>query len=220
MHSRELLAELYRKLYTIRAFETQAIRLYRQGLIRCYLHPCIGQEAVAVGVCAALEDQDYIVSTHRGHGHCIARGADLKRMMAELFGRETGYCRGRGGSMHIFSPEIGHLGANGIVGAGLPIAVGAGLSAVIRESDQVTLCFFGDGAVNQGSFHEALNMAGLWDLPVVFLCENNLYAHTTAIEESSQVTEVASRACAYGFPGRVVVSVGGDMLLAGRKHVI
>ena len=173
MYSKEFLADLYRKLYTIRVFETRCIKLYRQGLIRGYYHPYLGEEAIAAGVCAALNEDDYIVSTHRGHGHCIAWGAELKRMIAELLGRETGYCGGRGGSMHIADVRTGNLGANGIVGGGIPMGVGAALGSSIRGDGKVTGIFFSDGAANNGIFPEAMNLAAIWDLPVILVLENN-----------------------------------------------
>ncbi|RKY65882.1 MAG: pyruvate dehydrogenase (acetyl-transferring) E1 component subunit alpha [Candidatus Latescibacterota bacterium] len=191
-------------MYTIRQFEEKARQLFRQGLIYGALHPYVGQEAVAVGACAALENDDFVVSTHRGHGHCIAKGADLKRMMAELLGRETGYSKGRGGSMHMFSVEEGLLGGNGIVGGGLPIALGSAFSAQYRQSGQVTLCFFGEGAASNGTFHESMNLASLWKLPVVYICENNLYAATTPVSDSAPIENIADRASAYGCPGLVV----------------
>ena len=195
---------MLRLMYTIRQFEEKARQLFRQGLIYGALHPYVGQEAVAVGACAALENDDFVVSTHRGHGHCIAKGADLKRMMAELLGRETGYSKGRGGSMHMFSVEEGLLGGNGIVGGGLPIALGSAFSAQYRQSGQVTLCFFGEGAASNGTFHESMNLASLWRLPVVYICENNLYAATTPVSDSAPIENIADRASAYGFPGLVV----------------
>jgi len=195
---------MLRLMYTIRQFEEKARQLFRQGLIYGALHPYVGQEAVAVGACAALENDDFVVSTHRGHGHCIAKGADLKRMMAELLGRETGYSKGRGGSMHMFSVEEGLLGGNGIVGGGLPIALGSAFSAQYRQSGQVTLCFFGEGAASNGTFHESMNLASLWKLPVVYICENNLYAATTPVSDSAPIENIADRASAYGCPGLVV----------------
>jgi TPP-dependent pyruvate/acetoin dehydrogenase alpha subunit len=193
--------EFLKGLYKIRFFENKAKELYREGLMVGALHPYIGEEAIAIGACAALERDDYILSTHRGHGHCIAKGADIKYMMAELMGRETGYCKGRGGSMHICDRKIGILGANGIVGGGLTLAVGAAVSAVYRKSNQVTLCFFGDGAVNLGVFHESLNLSGLWKLPVIFICENNKIAATTLSSESIPITNISDRAFAYGIYG-------------------
>jgi acetoin:2,6-dichlorophenolindophenol oxidoreductase subunit alpha len=183
----ELKAAL-RKMYLIRKFEEGAEESYTRGLIHGTMHLSIGQEASAVGACMALGDADKITSTHRGHGHCVAKGADVSRMFAEFFGKETGYCRGRGGSMHIADVEKGNLGANGIVGGGLPIAVGAALSAKRLGTGAVTVCFFGDGANNEGAFHEALNMAAVWKLPVVFVCENNKYGMSTSTERSTAVT--------------------------------
>ena len=168
------------------------------------MHLSIGQEATAVGICMPLTDADAITSTHRGHGHCIAKGADLKPMFAEFLGKETGYCKGRGGSMHIADPARGNLGANGIVGGGLPIAVGAAFSAKRRGDGAVAVAFFGDGANNEGAFHESLNIASIWKLPVVFVCENNQYAMSTAIARSTAVRDVADRAVAYGMPGVIV----------------
>lgn len=199
-----LAPEFYRKMLAVRLFEQRAIELYTRGEIRGVIHPYIGEEAVAVGACAVLKNDDYVVSTHRGHGHCIAKGASLDRMMAELLGRSNGYCRGKGGSMHVAAFEVRMLGAIGIVAAGIPIAVGAGLSVKLRKTGQVVICFFGDGAVNQGTFHEGVNLAAVWNLPVVFLCENNFYAISTHVSRVSAVTEVARRSCAYDIPGKRV----------------
>ena len=210
MLDNDRLAEMLKLMYTIRQFEEKAKELFRQGLIYGALHSYVGQEAVAVGACMAIGKDDFVVSTHRGHGHCIAKGADPKRMMAELLGRETGYSKGRGGSMHIFSPEEGLLGGNGIVGGGLPIALGAAFSAQYRGSGQVTLCFFGEGAASQGTFHEAMNLASLWRLPAIYICENNLYAATTPVSDSAPIENIGDRASAYGCPGRVVD--GNDVL--------
>jgi pyruvate dehydrogenase E1 component alpha subunit len=171
------------------------------------MHLSIGQEAVAVGVCAPLSDADYITSTHRGHGHCIAKGAKVDRMFAEFLGRETGYCRGRGGSMHIADPSRGNLGANGIVGGGIPIAVGAALSAKKLKTGAVVISFFGDGANNEGAFHESLNIASVWRLPVIFVCENNGYGMSVSTKRSTAVARVADRAAAYAMPG---VTVDGN----------
>jgi len=168
------------------------------------MHLSIGQEATAVGICSPLKDADYITSTHRGHGHCLAKGADVGRMFAEFLGKETGYCRGRGGSMHIADPSKGNLGANGIVGGGIPIAVGAALTAKKTKSGAVAVSFFGDGANNEGAFHEALNIASVWKLPVVFVCENNQYGMSTSTERSTAVKNVADRARAYAMPGVIV----------------
>lgn len=192
---------MYRLMYKIRAFEEKTILLSRRGLVGGSLHLCIGEEAVAVGAIYDLTDEDYITSTHRGHGHCIAKGADIGKMFAELLGKETGYCRGRGGSMHIADLALKILGANGIVGAGTPIAVGAALAIKYRSLDQVVLCFFGDGATNTGAFHEAVNLAATWRLPVVFVCENNMYAVTMPIEKACGLDTLADRASGYSIPG-------------------
>jgi len=193
-----------RRMHRIRRFEEAAEDSYIRGLSYGTMHLSIGQEATAVGVCMALTDADYITSTHRGHGHCIAKGAELMPMFAEFLGRESGYCRGRGGSMHIADPARGNLGANGIVGGGLPIAVGAALSAKKRNTGAVAVAFFGDGANNEGAFHEALNLASIWKLSVVFVCENNQYAMSMAIGRSTAVANVADRAGAYAMPGVIV----------------
>ncbi len=208
--SKDKLLEMYEKMKKIRLFEDNAIKLFNQGLVRGPMHVYTGEEAVAVGACSNLNDADYITSTHRGHGHCIAKGGKVDKMAAELLGRGTGYCKGKGGSMHIADPEIGILGANGIVAGGMGIAAGAGLSAKMRGTDQAAICFFGDGATNEGAFHEALNMAAIWDLPVVFVCENNLYGLTGPAEEMLSVKDVAARATSYDIPG--VVVDGNDVL--------
>ena len=192
------------RMHRIRRFEEAAEDSYIRGLSYGTMHLSIGQEATAVGMCAPLSDADYITSTHRGHGHCIAKGAELTPMFAEFLGRETGYCKGRGGSMHIAEPAKGNLGANGIVAGGLPIAVGAALSAKKRRAGAVAVAFFGDGANNEGAFHEAMNLASIWKLPVVFVCENNQYAMSTAMERATAVANVADRATAYGVPGVMV----------------
>jgi len=209
--TREKLVEMYEKLVEIRFFEDKVFELYGQNLVPGTIHLYAGEEAVAVGACSALGRTDYITSTHRGHGHCIAKGADLKRTMAEILGKKTGYCKGKGGSMHIADFSIGMLGATAVVGAGLPIAVGAGLSAKLRNTDQVVVCFFGEGASNQGTFHESLNMASAWKLPVVFACENNLYAMGTRQSRIMNVEDVAKRAVAYGISGK---SVDGNDVIA------
>ena len=215
MYSRQFLEELYRTLYTIRVFETECVKLYRQGLIIGYFHPYLGEEAIATGVCAALREDDYIVSTHRGHGHCIARGGELKRMVTEVLGREAGYCRGRGGSMHIADLETGNIGANGIVGGGIPIGVGAGLGIHVRGGDQVVAIFFSDGACNNGVFAESLNLAAIWDLPVVFVLENNQYAVSSPIEEMSRIPDLHRRAEGYGVAAYTVD--GNDVLAVYEK---
>lgn len=196
-----------KKMYLIRRFEEGAEDSYMRGMIHGTMHLCIGQEASAVATCMELTDADKITSTHRGHGHCIAKGAEVKRMFAEFFGREDGYCHGRGGSMHIADVTKGNLGANGIVGGGLPIAVGAALAAKRLGRDDVTICFFGDGANNEGAFHESLNMAAIWKLPVIFVCENNQYGMSTSTERSTAVKRISERAAAYAMPG---VTVDGN----------
>lgn len=195
---------LYEIMLKIRLFEEKVSEVFRQNLIPGFIHLYVGEEAVAAGVCATLRQDDYVVSTHRGHGHCIAKGADFNKLMAELFGKDTGYCRGRAGTMHIFVPEIGFLGTNGIVGGGLPLAVGAGLKAKMKKTEQVSVCFFGDGASNNGTFHESLNLAAIWKLPVIFVCENNLYATAISVSKSTSVKDIASRAASYNIPGIVV----------------
>ena len=194
---------MYEMMLRIREFEEKAAQLFQQGKLPGFLHSSVGQEAVAVGVIAALRRDDYVTSTHRGHGHVVAKGADLVRMFAELYGKATGYCRGKGGSMHIMDFSLGILGANGIVGGGIPIAVGAGLSVQLRRTDQVVACFFGDGAANNGAFHEGLNLAAIWELPVVFVCENNQYAESTPQRTSARVP-LHQRAAAYGMPGEAL----------------
>jgi len=208
---REKLIGMYRKLLQIRHFEEKVFELYGQNMVPGTIHLYVGQEAVAVGVCSTLRRDDYITSTHRGHGHCIAKGADIKRVMAEILGRKTGYCKGKGGSMHIADFSVGVLGATAVVGAGLPIATGAALSIKLRRTDQVVACFFGDGASNQGTFHESLNMAAIWRLPVLFVCENNLYAMGTRQTRVMLIKNIAERAAAYGMPG---VTVDGNDVLA------
>lgn len=199
------ITEIYRQLYTIRVFETRCIKLYRVGLIRGYFHPYLGEEAITVGVCAALNKDDYITSTHRGHGHCIAKGATINRMAAELLGKETGYCKGMGGSMHIAEIETGNLGANGVVGAGIPIAVGAALSSMIKGENRVTVSFTSDGGTCNGTFSESLSVAAMWNLPLVIVIENNQYAVSTPIEYSARETDLYKRASGYG-----VVTSGVD----------
>ncbi|MFQ5856137.1 MAG: thiamine pyrophosphate-dependent dehydrogenase E1 component subunit alpha [Anaerolineae bacterium] len=195
---------MYRRLVSIRAFEERAIELFKAGELPGFLHSQIGQEAVPVGVCAALRDDDYITSTHRGHGDVIAKGARLDRMMAELYGKEPGYCRGKGGSMHIADFKLGIMGANGIVGGSIPIATGVGVSIQMQGTDQVVVCFFGDGGANQGSFHEALNLASTWNLPVVYICQNNQYAESTPQMTHQKIKDIAVRAKAYEMPGTAV----------------
>ena len=207
---RERIVDMYTQMLTIRVFEEGYEQVYLQGKLPGWAHLSIGQEAVAVGVCSALEKDDYIVSTHRGHGHCIAKGCEMKYMIAELYGKATGYCKGKGGSMHIANFKVNMLGANGIVGGGFPIACGAGLSAKILGTRRVTVCFFGDGAGAQGVSHESLNLASLWKLPVVFLAENNQYAEYALFSGHTTAKDIAQRAAGYGIPG--VVADGMDVL--------
>ena len=202
--SDDTLRDMHRRMVRIRVFETEAGRMAEAGKIPGALHLYVGEEAVAAGVMVHLADDDWITSTHRGHGHLIAKGGAFDKMFAELFGRATGYCRGKGGSMHISNMELGMLGANGIVGAGPPIAVGAAFSAKYRSTDRVAVSFFGDGASNEGAFHEAANMAALYKLPVVFVCENNGYGEYTPQAGHQAIVDVADRAAGYGMPGVVV----------------
>ncbi len=202
--------EMLRLMQTIRRFEERASDDYQAGDIYGVVHCYIGEEAVAVGVCAALNEDDQIISTHRGHGHCLAKGADLNRMMAELYGRRTGYCKGKGGSMHIADFDIGMLGANGIVAGGISIVTGAGLAAQLEGAGRVAVSFFGDGASNAGPFHESINIAATWKLPMLYVCENNLYAATTSAADTLALGDVAARAAGYGIPG--VVVDGNDVI--------
>lgn len=208
---REKLLLMYELMLRIRHFEGRVSELFAAGEMPGFVHLYLGEEAVAAGACAALEQDDYITSTHRGHGHIIAKGGEVKRMMAELYGKATGYNKGKGGSMHIAAPELGILGANGIVGAGLPIATGAGLSSKLRGTGRVAVCFFGDGASNQGTFHEAINIASAFDLPVVYVCENNMYGVGTKQCDVRNVEDVADRAVGYGIPG---LAVDGNDVIA------
>ncbi len=210
MLSSEKLVEMYKKMVLIRRFEEVANEYFARGLIWGSLHTCIGEEGSVVGAVATLEADDYIQTTHRGHGHCIAKGADIKKMMAELFGKVTGYCKGKSGSMHIADFDKGILGANGIVGAGNPIAVGAALQAAYNETKQVTASFFGDGSTNQGTFHESLNLAAAWKLPIVFICQNNKFAISTPFCTICNAEDIADRAHGYGIPG--VICDGMDAI--------
>ncbi len=209
--SKELVLSFYRAMAEIREFELKGYEIFRSGKMPGFIHLYVGEEAVATGVCANLHHDDYVTSTHRGHGHALAKGISPKAVMAELVGAVDGCCGGRGGSMHLYDPSVGFLGTNGVVGPGIPIAAGAALMCKLRGKGQVAVSFFGDGAVNSGSFHEGLNMAGEWDLPVVFVCENNLYATEMPFAKATKNTNVASRAAAYGIKG---VQVEGDDVLA------
>ena len=210
------LLDSYKRMLLIRFFEERIEELFTDGVIQGTTHPAIGQEAVAVGVCNALQDGDYITSTHRGHAHFLARGADPKRIMAELYGRRTGYSRGRGGSQLMADYSLGFLGGNGITGGSVPVALGAAFSANYKKDGKVAVAFFGDGAANQGAVHEAMNMAGLWKLPILFLCENNMYAMSTSVRDALPVKDVADRAAAYGFEG---AKVDGNDLVAVQNAV-
>jgi len=204
--------EMLKRMMVIRRFEEKAEELYMTGQTWGTMHLSIGQEATAVGASYAIKPAyDYLLNTHRGHGHCLAWGSDAGKTMAEFMGKETGYCRGRGGSMHIADVERNNLGANGIVAGGVPIAVGVGLSIKLRSTDQIGLVIFGDGAANEGAFHESLNMASIWDLPVIYLCENNQYAMSMSVKRAFNVERISERALAYGIPG--VTVDGNDVLL-------
>ncbi|MDQ9098409.1 thiamine pyrophosphate-dependent dehydrogenase E1 component subunit alpha [Bacillus licheniformis] len=192
---------MYQKMLEIRYFEDQVHQLFAKGILPGFVHLYAGEEAVAAGVCAHLNDEDTITSTHRGHGHCIAKGCDLKGMMAEIYGKSAGLCKGKGGSMHIADFDKGMLGANGIVGGGFPLACGAALTAKYKKTKNVSVCFFGDGANNQGTFHEGINLAAIWKLPVIFVAENNGYGEATPFSYASSCESIADRAAAYGIPG-------------------
>ncbi|MFB0843811.1 thiamine pyrophosphate-dependent dehydrogenase E1 component subunit alpha [Paenibacillus oleatilyticus] len=209
--SREKAGWMFQKMLEIRKFEDKVHDLFAQGRLPGFVHLYAGEEAVAVGVCAHLDDKDSITSTHRGHGHCIAKGCELDGMMAELFGKITGLCKGKGGSMHIADLNKGMLGANGIVGGGYPLACGSALTAKYKKTNAVSVCFFGDGANNQGTFHEGINLAAIWKLPVIFVAENNGYGEATTFEYASSCKTIADRAIAYNIPG---VRVDGKDVLA------
>jgi acetoin:2,6-dichlorophenolindophenol oxidoreductase subunit alpha len=201
---KQKLIDLYTRMLTIRRFEERVVKEYFEGRISGFVHSYIGEEAIAAGVCAHLDKKDRIVSHHRGHGHCIAKGADIRRMMAEIYGKKTGYCKGKGGSMHIADFSIGMLGADGIVGAGLPIAVGAAMAAQLEGDLRIAAVFFGDGACNEGEFHEALNMAGIWKLPLLFVCENNQYGVNTSYQNALAAKEITRMPAAYHIPAAVI----------------
>ena len=223
--TKSLAEDMYRKMYAIRAFEEKVEALFAAGELPGFVHLYLGQEACATGVCANLTPQGYITSTHRGHGHCIAKGGALDRMMAELYAKKTGYNKGKGGSMHLASTDIGILGANGINAGGMPLAVGAALSAKLQKNGRVAVSFLGDGASNQGTFHESLNLAAALCVPVVFVCENNQFAVGTRITESTKIKDIAMRAAGYGMPGAVadgmnvvkVYEAAGELIEAARK---
>lgn len=199
--NKEKMLEMYKTMVTIRKFEEMVAKLYASGAITGAVHLYSGEEAIATGVCANLQDKDYITSTHRGHGHLIAKGGKLNLMMAELFQKKTGYCKGKGGSMHICDMSLGIIGSNGIVGAGLVISVGAGQTCKVNGKEQVCVCFFGDGAANRGTFHEGINMASIWKLPVIFVCENNYYGISGCQRDMMNICDISDRAKSYGIPG-------------------
>jgi acetoin:2,6-dichlorophenolindophenol oxidoreductase subunit alpha len=205
------LRTMYQNMTTTRSFEEMAMRLFSLGKVHGTAHFCIGEEATAAGVCAAIESQDLIYATHRGHGQSISKGMDVNTMMAEFLGKATGVCKGKGGCMHIADVGAGNLGANGIVGGGIPIAVGAALSTAMQKIDRIVVCFFGDGASNQGTFHEALNLASVWRLPVLFVCINNQYGMSMHVSKSMNIVDISVRAASYGLPGR---SVDGNDVVA------
>ncbi|HBB16168.1 MAG TPA: pyruvate dehydrogenase (acetyl-transferring) E1 component subunit alpha [Syntrophus sp. (in: bacteria)] len=215
MNSKEKLLDMLYAMLKIRRVEERISDAFAQGKIPGFLHVSIGQEAVSAGVCACLHDDDSILTTHRGHGQALAKGIDLKRFMAEIYGRVDGFCKGKSGSMHIASRESGVIGSNGIVGAGLPISLGTAFASAYRGEKTVTVCFFGDGASNQGTFHESLNLAALWNLPVVYCCENNGWAQFTPGKVATKLKNISKRAESYGMPG---VTVDGDDVLEVRKE--
>ncbi len=220
-----LFLEAWRRMLLLRRFELKAQELYRRGDMPGFIHLYVGEEAVGVGVCLHLHRDDYVTSTHRGHGHALAKGISPREVMAELFGKATGCSRGRGGSMHLYAPDVGFLGTNGLVASGIPIAAGAGLAAKLRGSGQVAVAFFGDGASNHGAFHEGLNLAAVWNLPVVFVCENNLYATETPLRSATRNQDISSRAAAYAIPGfpvdgndvEAVSAAAGDAIARARS---
>jgi TPP-dependent pyruvate/acetoin dehydrogenase alpha subunit len=212
--------ELFATMALIRAFETSVAELYRAGEIPGFVHTSLGQEAVAAGVCAALREDDYMATTHRGHGHCLAKGVDVSGMMAELFARAEGVCGGKGGSMHVADPARGVLGANAIVGASLPLAVGAGLSSKLRAQGRVAVAFFGEGAVNQGAFHESVNLAAIWNLPVLLVCENNIYAEFSDSRRMTRVPSVVERSAGHGVEGRVVHGNDVEAVYAATRESV
>jgi len=207
---KEKLISMYKKMLEIRFFEEEVVDLLHRGELRCPFAPYIGEEAIAVGTCFNLREDDYITTTHRGHGHVIAKGATLKEVMAEIFGKRTGCCKGKAGSFHLCVFHKGMIGAYGVVGDCIPVATGVGLSIKLRKTDQVVACFFGDGATNTGAFHEGINMAAIWKLPVIFICENNLYAISTPITKTTRVKNLADKALAYGIPAKT--ADGNDVI--------
>ncbi len=217
MISKKKYKEILEKMLLTRRFEEKVSYFFSMGMVHGTTHLYVGEEAVASGVCCALDENDYIESTHRGHGHCISKGIDLNKMMAELRGKVTGYCKGKGGSMHIADLSRGNLGANGVVGGGIPLAVGAALTLKMKKRNNIVVCFFGDGATNEGSFHEAVNLASVWKLPVLFVCENNKYGMSTSIKQHMNIDDIAIRASSYGIPG---VNVDGMDAIAVYEETI
>ena len=213
--TKELLWKMHLNMLLTRKFEEKVAYFFSMGMVHGTTHLYVGEEATAAGVCAALDVEDVITSTHRGHGHCISKGIDLNKMMAELLGKSTGYCKGKGGSMHIADLERGNLGANGVVGGGQPIAVGAALTTQMKKIDRIVVCFFGDGSTNEGSFHESLNLASIWKLPVLFVCENNQYGMSTSVKQSMNISDLAKRAMAYGILGKTID--GNDAVAVYRE---
>lgn len=218
--TKNLALELYKKMVLCRKFEEKVVELVNRNEIYGTTHEYIGEEAVAVGVCSALRNDDLIGSTHRGHGHIVSKGGNIKYMFAELFGRVDGYNKGKGGSMHIADLGIGVLGANGIVGAGVPIAVGAALAIKIKKMDKVVISFFGDGAANQGVVHEAMNMAAIWDLPIIFVCENNQYAVSTSVKYSLRIDNISDRSKSYGFDGKTIDGMNVLEVYNNSKEIV
>lgn len=218
--TKKFMLGLYEKMFLIRRFEETTVKHYKAGQIPGFVHIYIGEEAVATGICAALDKKDYITSTHRGHGHLIAKGGDVRLMMAELFAKKTGYCKAKGGSMHICDLSLGIMGSNGIVGAGLPIAAGVGCASKMQNEGRVCVCFFGDGAANRGTFHESINMASIYKFPVIYVCENNYYGISGCVKDTMNICDISERAKSYGIPG---VTVNGNNVIevyeAARKAV-
>jgi pyruvate dehydrogenase E1 component alpha subunit len=213
--SKDTLKDMLTKMMLTRKFEEKVAYFFSMGMVHGTTHLYVGEEASATGICCAMAPQDLMTSTHRGHGHCISKGMDIKIMMAELLGKETGYCKGKGGSMHIADLHIGNLGANGVVGGGHCLAVGAALTTAMKKIDRIVVCFFGDGAANEGSFHEALNLASIWKLPVLFVCENNQYGMSMSKKRSMNIDDIAVRASSYGIPGETID--GNDVLKVYEK---
>lgn len=219
-YSKKLAEELYYKMFKIRRFEETVERYFLDGEIPGFLHLYIGEEAIASGVCASLTDTDYIASTHRGHGHTIAKGADLNKVMAEIFGKKTGSCKGKGGSMHIADFSVGMLGANGVVGGGFNLAAGAALAIKKQKRDNVSVVFFGDGSSNRGTFHEAMNLASAWKLPVIFVCENNQWASTTPYRTTTAIEDISIRAIGYNMPSKIVDGNDAFAVYDGFKEAL